>query len=240
MAQAQKFIEIEVERRENAGKKARREVEAKGMIPGVVYGGGKEPVPIAVDPKKIIQIMRSEKGVNSILLFSLKGTKAQRHVMVKDFQIDPTTNTLIHADFKRIMLDEKVRVKVPIQFDGMAWGVKNQGGMVDVIMREVELECLPADIPDRIHVDLTPMKVGDNVKLSDLKVGESVKIWEEDLHQPVVILAAPRVEAEPAKPAEEGAEEQEPEVIGKGKKAGEGEEGAEGEPKKEAKEKKEK
>jgi large subunit ribosomal protein L25 len=154
--------------------------------------------------------------------------------MVKDFQIDPTTNTLIHADFKRIMLDEKVRVKVPLQFDGMAWGVKNQGGMVDIIMREVELECLPADIPDRLHVDLTPMKVGDNVKLSDLKVGENVKIWEEDLHQPVVILAAPRVEAEPAKPAEEGAEEQEPEVIGKGKKAAEGEEGAEAEAKKEA------
>jgi len=223
---SQHFIEIEVERRETSGKKSRREAAQKEMIPGVVYGGGKEPVPIAVDPRKIIQIMRSEKGQNSILLFSLKGTKSQRHVMVKDFQIDPTTNQLIHADFKRIMLDERIRVKVPIQLDGTAWGIKNQGGIVDVIMREVEVECLPVDIPDRLHVDLTPLKVGDSVKLSDLKVRENIKIWEEDLHQPVVVIAAPRVEAEPEKPAEEGAEEQEPEVIGRGKKAAEGEEGA--------------
>jgi large subunit ribosomal protein L25 len=222
---SQHFIEIEVERRETSGKKSRREIAKLGMIPGVVYGGGKDPVPIAVDPKKIIQIMRSEKGQNSILLFSLKGTKSQRHVMVKDFQIEPTTNRLIHADFKRIMLDEKIRVKVPIQLDGVAWGIKNQGGIVDVIMREVELECLPSEIPDRLHVDLTPLKVGDSIKLADLKVDEKVKIWEDDLHQPIVVIAAPRVEAEPAKPAEEGAEEVEPEVIGRGKKPAEGEEG---------------
>jgi large subunit ribosomal protein L25 len=223
---SQHFIEIEVERRDVTGKKSRREAADKGMIPGVVYGGGKEPVPIAVDPRKIIQIMRSEKGQNSILLFSLKGTKSQRHVMVKDFQIDSTTNRLIHADFKRILLDERIRVKVPIRLDGTAWGVKNEGGIVDVVMREVEVECLPADIPDKFHVDLTPLKVGDSVKLSEVKVGENIKMLEEDLHQPIVIIAAPRVEAEPEKPAEEGAEEHEPEVIGRGKKAAEGEEGA--------------
>jgi len=223
---SQHFIEIEVERRETSGKKSRREAAQNGMIPGVVYGGGKEPVPIAVDPRKIIQIMRSQKGQNSILLFSLKGTKSQRHVMVRDFQIDPTTNRLIHADFKRILLDEKIRVKVPIQLDGTSWGVKNQGGVVDVVMRDVEIECLPADIPDRLHVDLTPLKVGDSIKLADLMVSEKIKMLEEDLHQPIVVIAAPRVEAEPEKPAEEGAVEQEPEVIGRGKKAAEGEEGA--------------
>lgn len=217
---AEQFIEIEVERREIIGKKAKRETAAKGMIPGIVYGGGKEPVPIAVDPKKIIQILRSEKGANSILLFSLKGTKSQRHVMVKDIQIDPITNSLTHADFKRIIMDERLRVNVPIVFKGTAIGVKQQGGMVDVIMREVEVECLPADIPDRISVDLTPLHVGDSVKISDLEVPEKVKIMEEDQTLPVVILAAPKVEAAAATEEEaEGAEEsQEPEVIGKGKK----------------------
>lgn len=216
----QQFIEIEVERREVVGKKARRDAAAKGMIPGIVYGGGREPVPIHVDSKKIIQILRSEKGANSILLFSLKGTKSQRHVMVKDFQIDPMTNTLIHADFKRIMLDQTVRVKIPIVLEGTAVGVKTQGGVVDVIMREVEVECLPADIPDKIRVDLTPLHVGEGVKIADLKLAENVKILVEDGHLPIVHVVAPRVEAEPVAEAVEGEEAgQEPEVIGKGKKA---------------------
>ncbi len=227
----EQFIEIEVEPRATTGKKSRREAAENGMIPGIVYGGGKDPVPIAVDPKKIIQILRSEKGRNSILLFSLKGTKAQRHVMVKDIQVNPVSNELIHADFTRIMMDQKVRVEVPLVFEGTSWGVKNQGGLMDVIMREIEIESLPADIPDRIHVDLTPLKVGDSVKVSDLEVGDKVRITEEDDNQPVVIIAAPRIEAaETEEEEEEAAEEgQEPEVIAKGKKPEEeGETGTEG------------
>ncbi len=218
---AQQFIEIEVERREVIGKKARRATAEIGMIPGIVYGGDREPVPISVDPKKIIQILRSEKGANSILLFSLKGTSSQRHVMIKDFQIDPVSNELVHADFTRILMDKKVRVKVPIVYDGVAFGVKNESGLVDVIMREVEVECLPTDIPDRIHVDLTPLKVGDSVKIQDLTAGKNVQILAEDPHLPVVQVEAPRVEVEKAEEqvAEEGA--QEPEVIGKGKKTSE-------------------
>ncbi len=226
----EQFIEIEVEPRATTGKKSRREAAEKGLIPGVVYGGGKDPVPIAVDPKRIIQILRSEKGRNSILLFSLKGTQAQRHVMVKDIQVNPVSNELIHADFTRIMMDQKVRVEVPLVFEGVAWGVKNQGGLMDVIMREVEIESLPADIPDKIRIDLTPMKVGDSVKVSDLQMGDKVRILEEDGNQPVVIIAAPRIEAAATEEGEEAAEEgQEPEVIAKGKKTEEeGETGTEG------------
>lgn len=228
----EQFIEIEVEPRTTTGKKSRRETAEKGLIPGIVYGGGKDPVAIAVDPKEIIQILRSEKGQNSILLFSLKGTKAQRHVMVKDIQVNPVTNELIHADFTRIMMDQKVRVDVPLVFEGIAWGVKNQGGLMDVIMREVEVETLPADIPDRIHVDLTDLKIGDSVKISDLHVGDKVKIMEDDPNQPVVLIAAPRIEAVEAEGEEEEEVEeegQEPEVIAKGKKAEEeGETGSEG------------
>jgi len=216
----QKFIEIEVEPRPQVRKKGRQWARAKGLIPGIVYGGGKEPVPIGVDPKKIIEILRSEKGRNSILLFSLKGTKAQRHVMVKDIQINPVTNELIHADFTRIMMDQKVKVRVPVVFEGTAFGVKNQGGLVDVIMREIHVECLPADIPDKVVVNLAPLHVGDSVKVSDLSLPEGVKVVGTDPHQPVVNVVAPRIEAAPAAEAAEAAEAvQEPEVIGKGKKA---------------------
>ncbi len=221
---AAELMEIEVEKRETFGKKARKESVSKGMIPGVVYGEGKEPVPITVDSRRIIQILRSEKGMNSLLLFSLKGTKSKRHVMIKDFQIDPISNTLIHADFKRIDVDKKVKVKVPVVCEGMAFGVKNQGGVVDIILREVEVECLPTEVPDKIHVDLTPLKIGDSIKLGELKVAATIHLLAEDKSQPVVIVAAPKVEAEPA-PATEEAASIEPEVIGKGKKPEEGEEG---------------
>jgi len=222
---ATEFMEIEVEKREATGKKCRQEAQRRGLVPGVVYGADKEPVPIFVEPAKVIQILKSEKGMNSILLFSLKGTKAKRHVMIKDFQIRPATNELLHADFKRILMDQKVRVRVPVVCDGVAFGVKNQGGIIDQIMREVEVDCLPADVPDKIHVDLTPLKLGESIKLSDLHLAEGVSILAEDKHQPVVVVAAPRVEAEPVAATEE-APSIEPEVIGKGKKPEEGEEAA--------------
>lgn len=224
---ADMFQEIDVERREDVGKKGRNALRKAGMIPAVVYGGGKEPVPISVDPKKIIQILRSPKGHNSILLFSLTGTSAKRHVMIKDFQIDPVACNLIHADFRRIMLDEKVTVKVPIEFSGVAFGVKNEGGMVDVVIREIEVECLPADIPDKISVDLTPLHLKDGVLIRDLKVDEKVSIAAEDKGLTVVHIVAPRAVAETAPGAAvpgEGEEAPvEPEVVGKGKKAAEGE-----------------
>lgn len=223
----EQFIGIEVERREVIGKQARKHAAKRGMIPGVVYGGEREPVPIAVDSKSIIQILRSEKGQNSVLLFSLKGTDQQRHVMVKDIQIDPVTNTLIHADFKRVDMDKKIRVKVPIVFEGVAFGVKTQGGMVDMIMREVEVECLPATIPDRIHVDLTPLKIGDHVKVGDLKVADGIRITVEDHHLPVVVISAPKLETVATTEAEAEVAA-EPEVIGRGKKGEEAEGEAEG------------
>lgn len=210
------YAEIVVEPREITGRKARRALSEKGMIPGIVYGGGKPSVSIAVDPKMIIQILRSDRGRNSILLFSLKGTKAQRHVMVKDLQIDPLTSTLIHADFTRIMMDQKVKVNVPVVFEGVPFGVKTEGGITDVITREVEVECLPDNIPDSFAIDITPLKVGDSVKIADLELDENVKLLEEDLSQPLILVAAPRIEAEPV--AEEGEElegEEEPQIAGK-------------------------
>lgn len=220
---AELFQEIEVERRELVGRKGRSALNRAGMIPAVVYGGGKEPVPITVDPKKIIQILRSPRGHNSILLFSLKGTTAKRHVMIKEFQIHPVTSALIHADFRRIDLEQKLQVKVPIEFVGTAFGVKNEGGMVDVIIREIMVECLPADAPDKITVDLTPLHLRDGVLIRDLQIGEKVDLVAEDRGLTVVHIVAPRGAAETTAAAEGEEAPAEPEVVGKGKKAGEGE-----------------
>lgn len=233
---AEQFQEIEVERREVIGKQGRPALRRAGMIPAVVYGGDREPVPIAVDPKMVIGILRSPKGHNSVLYFSLKGTSAKRHVMIKDFQIDPVTNELIHADFRRIALEEKLEVKVPIEFTGVAYGVKNEGGMVDVVIREIHVECLPLDIPDKITVDLTPLHLRDGVLIRDLKVAENVKIVADDLGLTVVHVVSPRGAAE-ATTAVEGEEAAvEPEVVGKGKKPAEGEAKAEEKGKEKAKE----
>jgi len=221
--------EITVERRETLGKKGRSLLKKQGMIPAVVYGGGKDPVPITVDPKKIINILRSPQGVNSIFFFALKGTDSKRHVMIKDYQIDATTNELIHADFRRISLEESVRVNVPLKFNGIPFGVKNEGGLLDVILREIEVECLPTAIPACIEMDLSDLKIHDSLRISNLNVGEGVAITAEDTSLPVVHVIPPRVEKE-AEEEEEGEEEAaeegaEPEVIGKGKK--EDEEGEE-------------
>ena len=215
---ATKYAEIEVEPREVTGKKSRALLAARGLIPGIVYGAGKPSVPIGVDPKAIIQILKSEKGRNSILLLLLKGTKAQRHVMVKDYQLNPMTNKILHLDFTRIIMDRKVRVSVPIVFDGTPLGVKNEGGVTDVILREILIESLPNDIPDGIHVDVTPLQIGASVKVGDLEIPGKVRIVEDDMKQPVILILAPRVEAEPVVEEEEEPEEgREAEVAGKGK-----------------------
>jgi large subunit ribosomal protein L25 len=217
---AQESQEITVERREVLGRKGRSLLKKVGHIPAVVYGGGKDPVPISVDPKQIINILRSSKGANSVFLFALKGTDSKRHVMIKDFQIEPITNALMHADFRRISLDERVKVNVPVKYEGIPIGVKNSAGIVDIILRDVEVECLPEDIPINIPVDMSDLDVNDAIRISDLTVEEKVTIVAEDKTLPLVHVLPPRVEIEeeeeePEEEVEEGAE---PEVIGKGKK----------------------
>lgn len=217
--------EVVVEKREITGKASGKKA-IEGCIPATVYGGGTEPLSIYVDSKKVVEILRSEKGKNSILLFSLKGTKRRRHVMIKDFQINPVTNKLIHADFRRTDPEEKVKVRIPIVCEGIPEGVKTDGGLLDQIMREIEIECEAQAIPAKITLDISSLKIHQSIKISDLKFGENVKVLAEDKSQPVVHVIAPKAEVEATPAAAEEGAPQEPEVIAKGKKIeeeGEGE-----------------
>ena len=231
-------VMIDVNPRTEFGKNTSRRLRRTGLIPGIVYGSKKPPVPISVDPKQVEKILRSESGVNSIFMLNLVGKDQRRHAMIKDFQLDPVTSRLQHADFIRIQMDEAIEVNVPIQMVGEAPGVKLDQGILDIPLREIRIESLPSDIPDSIKVDISSLKIGDTIRVADLKVPDKVKILT-DLNQTVAVVAPPAKEEEPG--AAPVAEVTEPEVIKKGKAASEEgevaeESGKEARPEKEKKE----
>lgn len=198
-------------------KNAARRVRAKGKIPAVVYGAAEAAVAVEVDPKQIQKILHSETGHNSIFDLDVSGSKAK--VMIVDWQYEPIKGKLIHIDFKRIALDKPIRVEVPIQLTGTAVGVKTQGGILDQMLREVELECLPGDIPSHIDLDVSELAFGTVLRVSDLPHTGSLKfITPEDT--PVAHITAIKEEAAPAVEAEAAAATAapaEPEVVKKGK-----------------------
>ena len=234
-----KELVVEVKSRGDLGKNASRRLRSQGQIPAIVYGARKEPVPIVVDPKKILEIIHSESGVNTIFQLGLAEKEARRHVMIKEYQVDPVKGNLIHADFVRIQMDEVIEVDVPVQVTGEAAGVKLDGGILEHVTRQVRVSCLPGDIPEHITIEVTPLKIGDALRVSDLPKSDRYRILTETDQTLVVVsppakeeTAVPAAEAAPAAPAE-------PEVIKKGKAveeeaAGEAED-AEASKKKEAK-----
>ena len=212
-----KEIMVDVKSRETLGKNPSRRLRHEGLIPAIVYGAKKDPVPVVVDPKKILEIIHSESGVNTIFQLGLADTEARRHVMIKEYQVDPVRGNLIHADFVRIQMDEVIEVDVPVQVTGEAAGVKLDGGILDHVTRQVRVSCLPGDIPEHITIDVAPLKIGDALRVSDLPKSEKYRILSEADVTLVVVsppakeeVTAPTVEAAPAAPAE-------PEVIKKGK-----------------------
>ena len=216
-----KEIMVDVKSRETLGKNPSRRLRHEGLIPAIVYGAKKDPVPVIVDPKKILEIIHSESGVNTIFQLGLADTEARRHVMIKEYQVDPVRGNLIHADFVRIQMDEVIEVDVPVQVTGEAAGVKLDGGILDHVTRQVRVSCLPGDIPEHITIDVAPLKIGDALRVSDLPKSEKYRILSEADVTLVVVsppakeeVTAPTVEAAPAAPAE-------PEVIKKGKAADE-------------------
>ena len=216
-----KEIMVDVKSRETLGKNPSRRLRHEGLIPAIVYGAKKDPVPVIVDPKKILEIIHSESGVNTIFQLGLADTEARRHVMIKEYQVDPVRGNLIHADFVRIQMDEVIEVDVPVQATGEAAGVKLDGGILDHVTRQVRVSCLPGDIPEHIVIDVTPLKIGDALRVSDLPKSDKYRILSEADVTLVVVtppakeeVAAPAAEAAPAAPAE-------PEVIKKGKAADE-------------------
>jgi large subunit ribosomal protein L25 len=228
-------LSVEADPREDFGKNASRRLRHAGRIPGVVYGGGGPAIPVTVDPRKISAILHSESGHNAIFSLEIKG-KAPARVMLRDWQVDPLHGDLLHVDMVRVARDAKLKVKVPVHITGEAKGVKVQGGIFEFLLREVELECLPDDIPDHITVDVAELLIGRNLRVAELPVGEKVKVLT-DAHRVVAHVVA--LKAEEEKPAAEVVEvaPAEPEVIRKGKaEEAEGEE-EKGEGKKEKKEK---
>jgi large subunit ribosomal protein L25 len=208
-------VTLEVHDRNDAGKGVARKLRQNGKIPAVVYGGKKDPAKISVDRKAVVElIQRSEHGIRSIFLLKMAGTDQQRHAMIKETQMDPISRRMTHIDFVRVMMDEKIRVTIPLHISGTARGVK-EGGILDWHIREIHVECLPNQIPDAIDVDVTELGAHEFVRVSDLKLPEGVKVLD-DGERNIVGVATAKVEAV-AEPAE-GAAVAEPEVVSKGKK----------------------
>jgi large subunit ribosomal protein L25 len=212
---------LTAEKREGKGKNEARRLRAGGRIPAVVYGGEKgKATQIAVDPKNLLRILHSESGVNTLIgLSGLEGASGDTRVLVKEYQLDPISHKLLHVDFYQVAMDKAITVTVPIVLKGEARGVKQQGGIVDFVNREIDIEVLPGDIPEHIDVDVSELMLHQGLRVRDIAT-EGVK-WKPVTDADTMIVhvvalkaeepaAADAAAAAPAAPAE-------PEVIKKGK-----------------------
>ena len=218
-------ITVTAEPRASRGKNEARRTRRAGMIPAVVYGAYKDPVPVAVSPRQISQILHSKTGHNTIFNLNIQGGE-NTPVMMVDGQHDPIKGNLLHVDLKRIDLEKRIRVSVPVNVHGEPKGVKQQGGLLELITREIEIECLPDEIPEHFTIDVGELMIGQSKRASDVPVTGSMKL----ISSPDAVVAhvvTIKVVAEPtpaeavAAPTVEGAPT-EPEVIKKGKKEEEG------------------
>jgi large subunit ribosomal protein L25 len=194
-------------------KNAARRVRVAGKIPAVIYGAGQEAVAVTVDPKVITKILHSESGHNTIFDLNVEGSAVVK-AMIVDWQNEPIKGKLLHIDLKRIAMDKTMRVSVPIQLVGVPTGVKTQGGILEHVMREVEIECLPGDIPSHLDVDVTGLELHGIIHISDLPHSGSIKFLGEEnatvAHVTIIKEEAPAADAVAAAPTE-------PEVAKKGK-----------------------
>src|SRR6266516_2702775 len=163
---------LEAVSRETFGKNEARRTRREGRVPAVVYGaagdgGGREATPIAVDPKELLKILHSESGANTLISLKLPGTREAR-VLVKEYQLDPITHHVLHADFYRVAMDRALLVTIPVVVKGEPKGVKQQGGLVEFIRREIAIECLPGDIPESIEVDISELMLHQGIRVRDI------------------------------------------------------------------------
>jgi large subunit ribosomal protein L25 len=220
-------IIVEGAPRDTRGKNEARRLRVSGKVPATLYGGKGEALALAVNTKQVTAILRSESGHNTLFQVDLGGK--QEPAIVKDWQVDPVTGNLLHVDLLRIAMDVRMKVKVPIHTFGEPTGVKVQGGVYEVVLREVEVECLPADIPTEFRADVTGLALNQSLRAGDLPIDKTKIKLVTDPQSVVSHVVALRVEEEkPVEAAVAGAAPAEPEVIKKGKKEEEGEEGAEG------------
>jgi large subunit ribosomal protein L25 len=205
---------IKAERRKALGKNACYRLRCQGLVPAILYGPGIESIPLVLNKKDIFSILKSETGERTIFRLALDGE--ERNVMIKELQVDPVTDELLHVDLFQIAMDKPIRVSVPVLLQGEAIGVKTQGGLVDFITRELEIECLPHLIPDHIVVDISGLHVHQSIKVADLTPPSGIRIID-DPETVIVTIGLPEAEEVTAAPAEEAvvAEAPEPEVIRK-------------------------
>jgi len=216
MATALEANVLEAQPRESGNKNEARRVRQGGKIPGVVYGAGKNSMPVSVDPRQVLRILHSDTGHNTIFDLALDGERTK--AMIVDWQFEPIKGSLLHIDVKRIAMDQALRVSVPIELVGVPEGVKTQGGILEQMLREVEIECLPGDIPSYIEVDVSHLVFGKVLRVTDLPHNEKLRFLSDE-NQPVAHVTSVKEEvaAAPEATAEAAAAPAEPEVIKKGK-----------------------
>ena len=213
---------LEATVRTTIGKNEARRTRRAGQVPAVVYGAASEgatrdAVSIAVEPKALLKILHSEAGANTLISLKLDGSNTK--VLVKDFQLDPVTHQVLHADFYRVAMDRMIEVTIPVLIKGEAKGVKLQGGLLEFIRREIQIECLPADIPEHVDVDVSDLMVGQGVRVRDVATNPKWRsLTETDTMLVHVILAKAEEAATAATPDATATPGSEPEVIKKGKK----------------------
>ena len=222
MATATQNNSVDAKTRVAGDKNEARRLRRTGMIPAVLYGAGQEPVTIAVDPKQMTRILYSETGHNTIFDVTVEGGQAK--AMIVDWQYEPIKGALLHCDLKRIAMDKLLQLMVPITLKGEAPGVKQQGGVLEHVLREVEIECLPADIPRSIEVDISNLLFGVNIRVADLPKSDKITILSDE-NATVVHITQIKEEVAPTAEAaatDAAAGPAEPEVIKKGKQETEG------------------
>ncbi len=216
-------IMLEVHEREATGKNHNRRLRATGQVPAVVYGAGLDVAPIRVEERKVAEIL-SGSGGNTVFLLKLHGGDKQRHAMIRELQTDSVTGEMIHIDFQRILMDQQIKVMVPIELSGEAEGVKTEGGLVDFVTREIEVECLPNEIPQHLGLDVSPLHIGQHVEAGELELPEGVELMT-DAERVIVSVAVRKMVEEEVEETEEDllieAEAEEPEVVQRGKAEGE-------------------
>ena len=223
---------MEVQNRESRGKGGARTTRREGRVPAVVYGGKAESIAISVEPRAMEKILTSEHGHNVVLTLEIPG-QGKTPAIIRDWQVDPVLGKLLHVDFLRIAMDEVIRVKVAVHFEGNPVGVKDEGGQMEIVHREVEIEALPGDIPEDFRVDVTPIELNQAFRVSDLPVdSDKIRVLTEGKEMLFHVVPPRVVEEETPAEGEEvvvdgDAASAEPEVVKRGKAAEEGAEGDE-------------
>jgi large subunit ribosomal protein L25 len=214
--------QINVTTREQIGKGHCRKLRVKGLVPGIIYGHGRNSLPVYFNYKEFFGIMK-KAGESTVIELNVNGEE-KLNALVKEYQLSPLDGHLLHVDFYTVRADEVVTLNIPIHLIGESIGVKQGGGILETIMRELEIQCFPADIPEKIEINISNLAIGDEIMVKDIPLSEKVKV----LNKPdsvVVLIEAPAVEEVVQAAPEEAA--QEPEVIKKGKEATAKEEGEE-------------